>query len=65
MKTAAEYLRTADRCPACNSTHIESGDCDFNADQIDQEVVCNSCHAEWIDHYGLQAVSLPIERRAK
>lgn len=40
-------------CPFCNSTEIEAGDSNFEADYVTQAVSCNTCTNEWTDIYKL------------
>lgn len=48
------YLDNGGRyCPCCESEEIEGREVDIDAGTATQQVVCNQCHASWVDQYTL------------
>lgn len=50
-KYAKEY---GVHCPNCLSNDIEGGQIDIDAPRARQTIICNTCHASWIDVYVLK-----------
>ena len=58
MKTQAEYLKSHNHCPWCNSEKLNWGDLDSLESYIFQKMMCLDCELEWDTEYKIHRYEL-------
>lgn len=64
-KTQNEYVADGGNlCPHCGTWDITGGEVEIAVGSATQEVHCNECDAEWVDHYKLTGYTFEVDPEA-